>query len=211
MCETQRKVNGSLCFLTAVSVYDHFLKVPLQVLVFRPGRPVPVCCSYLAVAGALGDGVEPVAAVSRRPAARTADGLQVLQAEERELLPVLPASHGLLLAPVLSEGLAGPLQHGVDHQLVHGAGAPAHGAVVGVAAALRLPALQQAASAEAVVASDHDWLAEEEATEWTGEVQVQPSAPAAGHSSSPGEASDNRQAAKAPAGPAHGNIILTLH
>lgn len=160
--------------------------------------------------GALGDGIEPVAAVSRRLAAHTTDGLQVLQAEQRELLPVLPARHGLLLAPLLPEGLAGPVQDRVDHYLVHSARAPTHGAVVGLAAALRLPALQQAGLAEAVFARDHDWLAEDESTKWTREVVVQPSASAAGHSLSPGEASDDRQAAKAPPGAVEGKIILTL-
>lgn len=126
--------------------------------------------AYLTVVSALRDGIEPVAGVRGRLPAQAADGLQVLQAEQRELLPVLPARHGLVLAPVFPEGLAGPLQHRVHHYLVHGARAPAQRAVVGLAAALCLPALQQAGLTEPVSANDHDWLAEDKSTNWTGEV-----------------------------------------
>lgn len=159
--------------------------------------------------GTLRDGIEPVAGVCGRLPAQTADGLQVLQAEQRELLSVLPASHRLVLAPVFSEGLAGPLQYRVHHYLVHGASAPAQRAVVGLTAALCLPALQQAGFTEPVFASDHYWLAEDKSTNWTGEVVLQPCA-SAGHSLSPGGPSDDRQAAKVPPGPVEGNLILTL-
>lgn len=78
-----------------------------------------------------------------------------------------------------------------------------------VAAALSLPALLQAAFAEAVFASDDDWLREDESTQWTEEVVVRPTAPAAGHSVSPGEVGDDRLAATAPPGPALAKIILS--
>lgn len=78
---------------------------------------IKVCHSYLTVMSPLSNGIEPVSSVGRGFPAQPADRLQVLQAKEGQLLPVLAACIGVTLRPaVCREGLAGPPQHHLIHR-----------------------------------------------------------------------------------------------
>lgn len=71
------------------------------------------------------NGIEPVPLVFNCFPTYTTDWLQVLQTEQRELFPVLLTSLWVIMASVLLEGLAGLVQHGAHHDLLHGGPAPA--------------------------------------------------------------------------------------